>query len=276
MLFEKKREPGEILTDSLLFLKIEFMSLARLTAIYVLPFMVLMAIVQVYMQIKLSEATEIINQLEPDRFVSELSGLYGNLLLFILFNIFVQSLLAALLYTYLQLYIRKGTGNFTQSDISTLLFPNSLRALAAGFSVTVLSLIGLVFCILPGIVVANSLSLAVFIGVFENKPAGYSIVHSWILVKRQWWVTLSLAIIGILFMWMISIVFTLPVFIIESFPSFFTDPANQETGGQQLRWIISGISVVLSSFAALFPMTMMAMQYFNLIEREKEENGRFS
>ncbi len=276
MLFEKKREPGEILTDSLKFLKAECKPLARLTAIYVLPFMVLMAIVQVYIQIKLAEASEIINQLEPERFIAELGGLYGNLLLFILFNVFVQSLLAALFYTYLQLYIGKGSGNFSQSDVSVMVFPNSLRALAAGFSVAVLSLIGLIFCILPGIVVANSLSLAVFIGVFENRSAGYSLVRSWMLVKSQWWVTFSLAIIGILFMWMVSIVFTLPVFIIESFPSRFANPENQVTGLHHWRWIVTGIAVVLSSFAALFPMTLMAMQYFNLLEREREEIGRLS
>lgn len=271
MNFAKRREPGEILTDTILFLKAEFKPIARLTAVYVLPFMILMAVVQVYLQIKLTEASEILNQLGQERLIAELGGLYGNMLLLILFNVFVQSLLAALLFTYISYYIRAGAGNFSDADISAMLFHNSLRALAAGFSVAALSLIGLMLCILPGIVLANSLSLAIFISVFENRQPGYSFARSWMLVRRQWWVTLSLAIIGILFMWLVSIIFTLPIFVQNTFQSLQPLAAEKTAGMPLWHMIVTGIAVVVSSFAAIVPMTMMSLQYFNLLEREKEE-----
>lgn len=271
MNFAKRREPGEILTDTILFLKAEFKPIARLTAVYVLPFMILMAVVQVYLQIKLTEASEILNQLGQERLIAELGGLYGNMLLFILFNVFVQSLLAALLFTYISYYIRAGAGNFSDADISAMLFHNSLQALAAGFLVAALSLIGLMLCILPGIVLANSLSLAVFISVFENRQPGYSLIRSWMLVRRQWWVTLSLAIIGILFMWLVSIIFTLPIFVQNTFQSLQPLAAEKTAGMPLWHMIVTGIAVVVSSFAAIVPMTMMSLQYFNLLEREKEE-----
>jgi len=271
MNFAKRREPGEILTDTILFLKAEYKPIARLTAVYVLPFMILMAVVQVYLQIKLAEASEIFNQLGQERLIAELGGLYGNMLLFILFNVFVQSLLAALLFTYISYYIRVGAGNFSDADISAMLFHNSLRALAAGFLVAALSLIGLMLCILPGIVLANSLSLAVFISVFENRQPGYSLARSWMLVRRQWWVTLSLAIIGILFMWLVSIIFTLPIFVQNTFQSLQPLAAEKTAGMPLWHMIVTGIAVVVSSFAAIVPMTMMSLQYFNLLEREKEE-----
>lgn len=271
MNFAKRREPGEILTDTILFLKDEFKPIARLTAVYVLPFMILMAVVQVYLQIKLTEASEILNQLGQERLIAELGGLYGNMLLFILFNVFVQSLLAALLFTYVSCYIRAGAGNFSDADISAMLFHNSLRALAAGFSVAALSIIGLMLCILPGIILANSLSLAVFISVFENRQPGYSLVRSWMLVRRQWWVTLSLAIIGILFMWLVSIIFTLPIFVQNTLQSLQPLASDQTAGMPLWHMIVTGIAVVVSSFAAIVPMTMMSLQYFNLLEREKEE-----
>ncbi len=271
MNFAKRREPGEILTDTILFLKAEYKPIARLTAVYVLPFMILMAVVQVYLQIKLAEASEIFNQLGQERLIAELGGLYGNMLLFILFNVFVQSLLAALLFTYISYYIRVGAGNFSDADISAMLFHNSLQALAAGFLVAALSLIGLMLCILPGIVLANSLSLAVFISVFENRQPGYSLARSWMLVRRQWWVTLSLAIIGILFMWLVSIIFTLPIFVQNTFQSLQPLAAEKTAGMPLWHMIVTGIAVVVSSFAAIVPMTMMSLQYFNLLEREKEE-----
>jgi hypothetical protein len=233
--------------------------------------MVLFAGTQVFLQMKLTEAAGVIKEIEPERLVQELGGLYGNFLIIIFFNVFVQSLFVALVYSYVQLYLEKGKSNFSETEVSNLLFPNSLKAITAGFVVTTFSLMGLIFCILPGIVIANSLSLTVFIAIYENKGLGYSLARSWALIKRQWWITFSLNIIGILVIWLISITVTLPAVFYDYFSG--TDVAVTEEVAQipQWRWWLSGLSVLVSSVAAIIPFIFLVFQYFNLAEREKEE-----
>jgi hypothetical protein len=269
--FMQKREPGDIINATLVFLRSEYKPLLKLTAIYVLPFMVLFAATQVFLQIKLTEAAEVITELEPERLVQELGGLYGNFLIIIFFNVFVQSLFVALVYSYVQLYLEKGKGNFSEAEVSNLLFPNSLKAITAGFAVTIISLIGLIFCILPGIVIANSLSLAVFISIYENKGLGDSLTRSWALIKNQWWITLSLNIIGILVVWLISITVTLPAVFYDYFGGTGTTVSDEVAQIPQWRWWLSGLSVLVSAVAAIIPFMFLVFQYFNLTEREKEE-----
>lgn len=269
--FRQKREPGDIINATLTFLRSEYRPLLKHTVIYVMPFMVLFAITQVFLQIKLTEATEVITQMEPERLVQELGGLYGNFLIIIFFNVFVQSLFAALVYTYIQLFLDKGKANFSDSEVTDLLFPNSLKALPAAITVTIFSLLGLILCVLPGIIIANSLSLTIFIAVYEKKGLSYALFRSWALVRRQWWVTLSLNILGILVIWLISISITLPVVIYDQFSGAETTLA---TGASQIphwRWWLSGLSVLASSVASIIPLIFLVFQYFNLVEREKEE-----
>lgn len=269
--FRQKREPGDKINATLTFLRSEYKPLLKHTAIYVMPFMVLFALTQVFLQIKLTEATEVITELEPERLVQELGGLYGNFLIIIFFNVFVQSLFAALVYTYIQLFLDKGKGNFSDSEVTDLLFPNSLKALPAAIAVTLFSLFGLILCVLPGIIIANSLSLTIFIAVYEKKGLSYALIRSWALVRRQWWVTLSLNILGILVIWLIGISITLPVVIYDQFSGAETTFANGAAQIPHWRWWLSGFSVLASSVASIIPLIFLVFQYFNLVEREKEE-----
>ncbi|MFZ5431768.1 MAG: hypothetical protein ACOZDD_16210 [Bacteroidota bacterium] len=265
--FSQRREPGEIIQATFAFLRSEYKNLFRLTAIYILPFMILFAIAQVLLQIKISDAARLIPDTEPELLLQELGRFYGNFMIIIFFNTFVLALFAALIYSYIAEYLDKGHGHISDAVISAQLYHHSARAILAAITVTVLSLTGLMFFILPGILIANSLSLAVFISVFEKRGTLYAISRSWALVRRQWWVTLSLNAIGVLFIWLASITATLPVYLHGLFT--VTDPDLAEVI-PQWRWWVSGVSIVVSSMAAVFPIVFMAFHYFNLREREKE------
>jgi len=267
--FRIKRETGDIIQATITFLRSEYKQLGKLIALYVLPFMVLYAITQVFLQIKLTEAAGVLSQLEPENLMDELGGLYGNFLLIIFFNVFVQSLLVALVYSYVQVYLHKGRGNISDSEVSALLYPNSLKALVTGFIVSIMSLMGLTLCLLPGIIIANSLSLAIFIGIFENKGLGYSLLRSWELVKRQWWATFALNVIGIIFVWLASITISLPAVFYDAFSG---NIASEQVVIPPWRWWVSGLSVVGSSVTVVVVFIFLALQYFNLTEREKEES----
>jgi hypothetical protein len=269
--FNRKREPGEIIQATFTFLRAEYTNLIRPVALYIIPFMVMFALAQVLLQIRITEAASQIPETEPERLIQELGRFYGNFMIIIFFNVFVQALFAGLVYTYITDYLKKGSTASFESSISEKLFQHSFLAILAAFTVAVLSLTGLMFFILPGVLIANSLSLTVFVAVYEKGGTLQAISRSWALVRQNWWGNLFLNVIGILFIWLASIAVSLPVHIHDTVNGVV--PANLETT-PQWRWWFSGAAILVSSLASIFPMVFMAFQYFNLSVREEESQNR--
>ena len=117
--FRKKREIGDIFTDSFEFLKQEYKPISKLIGIYVLPFLLLYGLVQVYLQKNVISQFDFSN---PDTLLENIGPMYLNIFLFSLFGLFVQSLFIAAYYSYIVVYIKKGKGNFDLSEITLHLF----------------------------------------------------------------------------------------------------------------------------------------------------------
>ncbi len=267
--FRKKRELGAIFSDSFEFIKQEYKPVSKLILIYVLPFLILYGIVQVYIQMKLIGNIDLS---DPEAMMANIGPVYKNIFLFSLFGIFVQSLLIGTYYSYIEIYIKKGKGNFDLSDIKPQLFSNSLLALSAGFIVFILTMIGIVMCIVPGIYFANTFSIVVMIALFERKGLGNAMSRSWKLVNSQWWNTLLINIVGIAIIWIVGFVLTLPAMLTGITTTII---GVQDTGVinyPDWYWVLTAISTVISSILWIIPFTFLAMQYFNLDERTKPEN----
>ena len=267
--FRKKRELGDILTDTFEFIKQEYKPVAQLIITYVLPFLILQGVVQVYFQQKMFG---LIDFSDPETLLANLGPFYSNLLLISLFSLFVQSLLIGTYYSYIEIYVKKGKGNFDLSEIKPLLFSNSLLALSASFVVFIITMLGLMLCFVPGIYFANTFSIVVIIIVFEKKGLSNAMSRSWKLVHTQWWNTLLLGIIGIIIIWVTSYIFTLPGTLTGITK---TIKGIQEAGTIEYAtwyWVLTGISTVVSSLLWIIPFTFFAMQYFNLDERSKPNN----
>lgn len=245
------------------FLRNEYKPIARLLFTYVFPFMVLYAVMQVQLSLKLIEMNDGIAAIDPDKLVGEMGGIMKHLMFSLLFNVFVQSLLAGAIYSYIQVY-RENDGLASFGEVTQRLFPNSLKALAAALVVTAFSLAGFFFFIIPGIFIANTLSLALFVAVFENRGAGAAIERSWRLVRKNWWQTLALNISGILIVYLSSIVFSLPLYIHDIFNAPPTGAELQLDNLPIWRLAMMGLSVAVSSLFTVVPFTFLALQYFNL------------
>ena len=182
--FRKKRETGEIIADTFAFLKQEFRPLAKIVLIYVIPFIILYAALQVDVQRKLLDSG-IMN--DPSLIMNNPGPFYKNVIIILLFNVFVQALFIAAVYSYIEMYIKEGKGNFTLHEVTSRLFHNSLLALGAGVALTVIVVLGLMMFIVPGIYFANTLSLSVMILIFEKKGLNHALTRSWKLVNSLWW-----------------------------------------------------------------------------------------
>jgi hypothetical protein len=266
--FRKKREMGDIFTDSFEFIRQEIKPISKLVAIYVLPFIILYGFVQIYLQKNVISKIDFAN---TEALLENIGPVYLNVFMFALFGLFVQSLLIATYYSYIEVYIKKGKGNFDLSDITPYLFANGLLAIGASIIVFIIVMFGLILCIIPGIFFANTLSIVFIILLFERKGLGNALIRSSYLVNRQWWSTFLINIVGLIFVWVVNFIMAIPTMISGLSISIF----NQKQSSVEYPdwyWVILGISTVVSSLFYIIPYTFLAFQYFNLDERFKSSH----
>jgi len=264
--FRKKRETGDIFTDSFRFLKQEYKPISKLFAIYILPFIIVYGVLQVYVQMKVMGKVDLN---DPDMILSNIGPIYSNIFLVSLFGLFVQSLLGGTYYTFIEYYVTKGKDNFELSEITPLFFSNSLLALGANLLLFLAVLSGIIMCIVPGIYFANTFSVVVMVLIFEKKGVGNAFTRSWKLVNSQWWNTFLINLAGIVIIYAVSFALSIPSMIAGISSTVFN---LQQTGTIQYPdwyWVLMGFSVIVSAILWIIPYTFLAFQYFNLDERTK-------
>jgi len=262
--FQKIRDLSQVMSDSFDFIKQERRTLSRLILVYVLPFVIIYVGAQIYFQRNVLIHFDLSN---PDSLMANIGPFYTNLLVFIFFGVFIQSMLAGTFYTFVEAYIKKGKGNFNLSDVSHHFFNNSLLALGASLVITVLSLFGAMFCILPGIYFGNSLSLIIFIAVFQKKGISHAFSYSWLLVRTQWWNTLLINVLGVLIVYAIGMVFSIPSFIFGVARGITTAITETAPDYPEWYWALNAFSSAAMTIAMIIPFTFQAFQFFNLEER---------
>lgn len=259
-----KRNRRDILNDSFLFIKQEFNPLSNLSLKYVLPFFIIYAIIQIPFQQKILELNEI-SVLEMQ--ATEIGKLYANLLLILSFHIFSQALFIGVIYSYIEIYIKNGNKNSNIQEVASTLFSNSLLAFIICIAFTSIVFLGFLFLLIPGIYLANTLSIAIAIQVFEKKGIIHSFSLSWNMVNKYWWNTLSINITGILIILGISLLLSIPSIFFD-LPENITDSTTTiQTNYSTGYWIISAITNILSSFLFAILYIFQAFQYFNLKNR---------
>jgi hypothetical protein len=261
--FRKKREAGDIFSDTFVFIRQEIKPISKLVTVYVLPFIFLYAVAQVYLQ------KNVINKIDftNTEAMTEIIGpVYLNVFLFAFFGLFVHSLLIATYYTYIEAYVKKGSGNFTLSEITPHLFSNGLLAIGMSFIIFFIVILGLMLCFVPGIYFANTLSIAIIILIFEKKGMGHALLRSAYLIKSQWWNTFLINVTGIILIWTASFIMSLPMVFSGLSVNIF-DPVKTPVEFPEWYWVLIGISSAVSSILYIIPYTFIAFQYFNLEER---------
>jgi hypothetical protein len=268
--FPRKREVGNIVTVSFQFISSEIGSLLKYTMIYALPFIIILSALQLVLTSEIGAIQETIRNVEPSEMLGQLAGIYKKYFLLLVFNIFVQSLFMAVIYSYIHAYLDRGKGNFTSSEITSAFFTNAYISLGTSLVVGFISIIGFILCIVPGILFLNSLSLAVFIAIYERKGIGYSLARSWNLVKLQWWGTLLLNLIGILISQGVAMVLSAPASLGHESKVIFEQGESLRQAASDWRVWVFLFSSVVGSLLSMISLVFLAFQYFNLKEREKE------
>ncbi len=269
MKLKKTREMGDVLSDSFLFIKNEFKPLGRLSLIYVLPFFIVFAYVQVLLQQKMVGIT---NTGNPEEIFANLRPLYSSVFISWGFSVFVQALFMGVIYSYIEAYVNKGKGNFTLQDITGNLFSNTLLILGTVIVMVIVSMLGFILCFLPGIYLANTFSVAGIISVMEKKGISHAFSRSWKLVNSQWFNTFGINLLGLIIIMVMGFILAIPTMVTGFSNSFFNTLQGEPVDYPQWYWIMIGVTTVISSFFYIIPYVFIAFQYFNLDEHTKNRD----
>lgn len=266
--FRKKRDFNQVLSDSFQFLKQEYKPITKLTLIYILPFLVLDSVANVYFQ---KDVVWRLDFSDNEKLITQLSPHYLRFFIVVLFEVFVQSLMIAVFYSYIEVYIKKGKGNFELKEVTQMLFSNGSLVITASLAFFVIVCFGLILCVVPGIFFANLLSLAFIILIIEKKGASDAFVRSANLVRFQWLNTFGVNLVGIIIIfaanWLINFIFD-----ISGFGYDLLAKENKPDNIPDWFLYVTGIKIVLGMLFYIIPYTFLAFHYFSLDEQSKADN----
>ncbi len=262
--FKKQRELGEIISVTFKFLRENYKALIKSITQVVAPTFILLIAALAYYTYSVAGDPLLAMEGNSGEFIISFFILAVTLLLF------YASLYGTILH-YIKSYI-ENNGTVDEAEIKT----GAQDDLGKLFMVFIISAVivftGLILFIIPGIYLMVPLSLVATVLVFNKMSLGDSISYGFSLVKDHWWTTFFSIVVIWLLVYVIGLVFQLPL-IIYTFMKLFTvaqegslaDPVSYSD------WIFILLNVVSSVIQYLLSsifVIALAFIYFNLNEHK--------
>ena len=267
IVFKRQRELGEILSDTFKFIRLEYKPLfSALVKNAGIPFLVLLAAAG-------------FNAATATDFTDITGGIFrsGNVIMGVLFLmvalLFYYGFLYGTVLNYIKSYI-ENEGNVNQEQISQAVRANLGGLVGLGVLSAVILIAGFVVCILPGIYLSVPLSLVFAIMIFRGRGISDSISESFVLIKGEWWVTFATIIVVSLVVYLIGMVFQVPV-IIYTIIKGLTSSSEISNGdfSSMFDWVYITLNVIASAVSyILYAVVAIASAfiYYNLNETKNQ------
>lgn len=258
--FRKQRDIGEILNATFQFVRTEFKLLFKALLLYAGPFLLFAGIAGAYYQKDMLD-------------FSSSASIFGNVFsstyfLLLLLTFLSNIMLAATVYSYIKLYIERGHGSFTIDDVWDGIKSNFIMLTGTSFLVAIITALGILLLIIPGIWIGVILSIILILRVMEDIPFGEAFTRCMNLVRDNWWVTFLVLFIIWIITGMASYVFTIPQMIVMFMVGFGEINSTGSGGFQTLFIIVNIIATVGSTLLYVIPLITIALQYFSLVEQK--------
>lgn len=283
--FEKKRDFGSVISDSLFFFTRNFKSFLLGFLMYIGPFFLIGALGMIYAGMKFPD---LLNQDTPamDTFI--------GLLVFIPFIIIASLMMVAFVCAMVQKHQRN-----TMTPLIEGIWPDVRKNLILAFTafIVVFLLLVLPYALIIGVIFLLSdtlVSVSVLIPIFillsfpvivylivpftifmivhvmEGNTVRVSLRRAFFLVREKWWSTFGIYIVISILASIASYIFMVPAYImffIQTLGSLNTGEISTEFG----LWfgIMYACGFLGSLFAGMYQMLGMILQYFNLREQKE-------
>jgi hypothetical protein len=263
---EKVRDFGLLFTDTFLFIKYNFKNLLKGMLYYVLPLGLLHGVVLGLLQyetlLPLASGNPISTSFSsPTIIYSTLASYFFMLLSYTVAISFIME--------YIKLYRNKSNNNIEINEVGKAMLNNIPKILGALILSGILVILGCILLIIPGIYIGVCISLVIPIIIFEDETIGNAISACFNLIKNNWWNTFAFLLVMGIISSLLNFVFQLPSSIYQIMTTMFMTTGDPMTLNKSITIIFSVIQAIGYAFMQLLPLTAIAIQYFNLIERKQ-------
>jgi len=261
--FQETREFGELISITFDFIKENFWPLGKALLFIAGPFVVLSGIFTSTVVIKMM----IKYPLNANPSLSDLlQHMSSYSMLNYVFMFITNSIIAAVVYEYILLYVHKGPDNFTFPELVEYLKSDALNLLGVMFLSTLLITAGFILFFIPGIYLAVILSPIIMVVLFENLSFPDAFERSRQLISGYWWFTFGLLVVVFIIQTIIMMAISVPINIISEF--FMGPTTGTLSKSSQIVLIITSVVSSVNYFLYSIPMIAMAFHYFNLVQRK--------
>lgn len=268
--FKKRRELGEILSDSFGFVRNEFRPLFGAILKIVGPFLVAMLLSLVFYMYTVGDSFNL-GLVNSD--VDDFSPLLMFIAILALFASYMASYILAqgTVLHYVKSYIEnRGTANFT--TVRSRVYRSYWALLGLGLLVGITLFMGALLCFLPAIYLVVPLSLSFAILIFLEKTISDSFRYSFTLIKRNWWATFATLLVVYIIVVIASYAFGLPgVLYLWAKMGVFSgemDAENSNIFKDPLYLLLNMMASIVQFLMHTILLVATTFIFFNLNERK--------
>ncbi|WBL27095.1 hypothetical protein [Zunongwangia sp. HGR-M22] len=269
--FRKTRDFGDLLSDTFKFLRENAKSFFSINLKVCAPFLVALILTNAYYTY-MTIGTGFEGYTNLTGFL--IPALINMLALFVYITALYLSV-----FNYIKSYIAND-GIVSEEDVKQGLKNDLGSGLALNLVVAISIFIAFLFLVLPSIYLGVVFTLALPILVFEQKSLGDTISSCFQLIKDNWWMTFGLLIVFGIIMYVINVVFQLPLIIymlvnmISGFDAGITTVAENMQSKDPILIILSVLSSIAQYVLYIITPLFTSLLYFHLHE-EKNFTGTF-
>jgi hypothetical protein len=261
----EKREFGDVISAIFIFLKQNLGRIFKILFIYVAPFALLYGISTSIGTYKILSSIGNGNALDP------FANFNSAILLSYFFMFLSYSMVYGVILEYMKLYQAEGP-QFNLARVGTELMKDIRKILWTSFIVGLLTVVGFMFFLIPGIFLGVCFSLVLSIRIFEDISLGDALGRSFKLIKNNWWWTFLILFIVVLIAGVLQMVFGIPVTIYQAISTLHIT----QNGGMELNQPLLILLYTIASLGTVMLQTLpvlgIAFQYFNLVEEKESAN----
>ena len=270
--FRKKRDLGDILSDTFVFIRLEFKSflgtILKITGPYLLVLLASLGAYTYYFGELLQFDSLVSNEGVSDQNALLLAGV---VFVMIIASLVTYVLANGAIVSYIQNYTEnQGTTNYSAIRKDT--FAKFWPLIGLGILVFLSLFVGFMLCIIPGIYLMVPLGLSVPLMIIEKKGVGDAYQSSFDLVKGHWWNTFAAMLVMYIIITVGNYAFALPsiiyVWIKMGVFSGEVDAESMNVFNDPIYLAINILSTLVQFLMNIILLVSLVLIYFNLNERK--------
>ena len=270
--FRKKRDLGDILSDTFVFIRLEFRSflgtILKITGPYLLVLLASLGAYTYYF----GELFQFENMVGNEGFSEQnVALLLGVVAVMVIASLVTYVLANGAIVSYIQNYT-ENQGKTDYTAIRKETFVHFWPLVGLGIIVFLSVTFGLMLCIIPGIYLMVPLGLSLPMLIIEKKSVGEAYQSSFDLVKGHWWNTFAAMFVMYIIITVGNYAFALPsiiyMWIKMGVFSGEVDAESMNIFNDPIYLAINILSTLVQFLMNIILLVSIVLIYFNLNERK--------